>query len=125
MNEIPRQWAKQLPEDDYITRLERENTLYVARNVELQTRVDHLRTSRRVLMSLLETAEQEKVALEYLAKRRNKQNRPNNPFEVVVDNSNTIYTFNDIPEGEEFNEERELLANPEVIFKEFYDEEGK
>ena len=122
MNDIPDKWAKQLPQEDYIERLERENKLYKNKISELDQRVEHLRVSRRVLMNLLEKVEREKVAIEHLSKRRRKQNRPVNPFKVVVDNSKTFYLDNDLFDG--YIEERELTLNPESIFKEFKLEEG-
>jgi len=124
MNDIPDQWAKQLPKQKYVERLENENKLQKTRISELEQRVDHLRTSRRVLMNLLEKVEREKVAVEFsLKRRRDKSFRPNK-FKVVIDNSKTFYIRNDnIPKGEDYDEERRLTYNPDELFKEFYTEE--
>ena len=122
MNDIPDKWAKQLPQQEYIKRLERENKQYKNRVSELDQRVEHLRVSRRVLMNLLEKVEREKEAIEHLSNRRNKRDRPKNPFKVVVDNSKTFYLNNDLFDG--YIEERELTLNPESIFKELELEEG-
>lgn len=72
-------------------------------------------------MNLLEKIEREKNANENLLKRRkNKKGRPQNPFEIVIDNSKTFYIRLDKTVEEE---ERTLTYNPEIIFKEFNLEE--
>lgn len=126
MNDVPDKWAKQLPQQEYIERLESQIKQQKSRIDELEQRVEHLRVSRRVLMNLLEKVEREKVAVEFsLKRRRNKKFRPNNPFEVVVDNSKTFYIrVDNIPQGKEFDKERNLTYDPKALFKEFYTEES-
>ena len=123
MNNIPDKWAKQLPQQDYIKRLEEQLTMQKNKINELEQRVDHLRTSRRVLMNLLEKVEREKVVAEYLNKRRKQINRPRNPYKVVVDNSKNYYLNSDVLTAYS-KEERELTLNPESVFKEFETEES-
>jgi DNA repair exonuclease SbcCD ATPase subunit len=122
LKDIPDQWAKQLPKQEYVERLENQNEQYKNKIRELEQRVEHLRVSRRVLMNLLEKVEREKVAFESLLKRRrNKKERSMNPFEVVIDNSKMFYIHLDESVDEE---ERNLTYNPEMIFKEFDLEEN-
>jgi hypothetical protein len=124
MNEIPDEWAKQLPKQEYVERLENQIKHQKNKISELEQRVEHLRVSRRVLMNLLEKAEREKVAFESLLKRRkNKKDRPMNPFEVVIDNSKRIYLRDDLFYSDDYKEERELTLSPEKLFKEIYLEE--
>jgi hypothetical protein len=65
------------------------------RIAELEQRIEHLRVSRRVLMSLLESVDRDKKALEgqlenALRKLKGKPivKQESNPFEVVIDNTN-------------------------------------
>lgn len=125
MNDIPDKWVNQLPQWQYTERLEKQVKDQNNKISELELRVEHLKVSRRVLMNLLEKVEQEKVAAEYLSKRRKKINRPRNPFKIAVDNSKTFYLRSDLFDTDDYKEERELTLNPESIFKELAIEESK